>query len=584
MPVHNAYIAALFDELADLLEIDEANPFRVRAYRNAARVVGTWPETIADMVKRGEDLTALPGIGKDLAGKIAEIARAGRLGLLDEEARRVPRSLRALMHLPGVGPKRARAIWQAFGAVDLRKLETLAVQGRLREIPGFGEKTERAILDELKSREEGRAEGGRTLLPVAEQVLAPLAAHLKGAHGVSRVEAAGSFRRRLETVADLDILVTGDDALAAMERLASYEEVERVLARGETKSTVLLRSGMQVDVRAVARSSFGAALLYFTGSKAHNIALRALALKRGLKINEYGLFRGGRKLAGRAEQEIYAALDLAFIEPELRENRGEIEAAREGKLPKLVVEGDLKGDLHAHTTETDGKLSLEEMAREAERLGYEYLAITDHTKRLTVARGLNVERLSRQLHAIDRLNARLKKLRILKSSEVDILEDGSLDLPDEWLRELDLAVCSVHHKFNLTAAKQTERIIRAMDNPYCSILGHPTGRLIGTRDAYEVDLERVIAAAAERGVCLELNAQPERFDLSDTNALAARRAGALVAISTDAHSGNDLHNMRFGVAQARRAWLEKRDVLNTRGLAELLRLLARRKSRAAAAA
>ena len=569
MPIHNSDMAELFEKTADILEIEGANPFRVRAYRNAARVVGTWPSDLASQVKRGERLPKMPGIGKDLAGKIEEIARSGHLKLFDELKREVPVAVIELLRLPGLGPKRVRLLQEKLHVGSLADLGKAVRAGKVRELPGFGDKIEKGIRSALEKRKSPE----RVRLALVEPVAASLVEYLRESKGVLEVEPAGSFRRRVETVGDLDILVTAEKSSDVMERFFKYEDVDEVLAFGPTRSTVRLKSGLQVDLRVVAEESFGAALYYFTGSKAHNIAVRAQAVKRGLKINEYGVFRGTRRVAGRSEKEVFKTVGLPYIEPELRENRGELEAARRKKLPRLVTLEDIRGDLHAHTRETDGRGTLESMAEAARELGYEYLAITEHSRRLTVARGLTPERLKAQLRKIDALNARFKGFQLLKAIEVDILEDGSLDLPDDVLTLLDLTVCSVHSKFDLPEARQTERIIRAMDNRYFRILGHPTGRLIGSRDPYSANVERLIEAARDRGRFLEINAQPERMDLTDTYCHLAKDRGVKLAISTDAHSENDLANMPFGVSQARRGWLEASDVLNTRTLAQLLRLL-----------
>ena len=400
--------------------------------------------------------------------------------------------------------------------------------------------------------------------------------YLKSLPGVQEAIAAGSFRRGKETVGDIDFLVTCKDANAVdplMEAFVVFPEVMKTLARGSTKSTVLLSNGLQVDLRVVPPKSYGAALVYFTGSKAHNIAVRAIAVKKGFKLNEYGLFKGARRVAGKTEEEVYQKLGLLWAPPELRENQGEVDAAREGTLPELIRLEQLRGDLHAHTVATDGRRTLEEMAAAARARGYEYLAITDHTKRLTVAKGQDEKRLREQMQAIDQLNAGFSKFQILKSAEIDILEDGTLDLPDSVLRDLDIRVCSVHYKFNLSLEKQTERIIRAMDNRYCDILAHPTGRLIGKREAYGVDMDRIIAAAAERGVFIELNSQPDRLDMTDIYCRKAKSAGVKIVLSTDSHSDTELDFIRFGLLQARRGWLSAGDVLNTRSWTAVRKLL-----------
>ncbi len=573
MPVHNSDIASIFDEIADMLEIQGDNPFRVRAYRNAARLIAGLPMSVADMVERGEDLTVLQGIGKELAAKITEIVKTGTLAKLKEIEERTPPELSRLMKVAGLGPKRVKVLYEKLGVKDFEGLRQAAEKHLIRELPGFGEKTEQKILEDIAGAEK---RGQRVKLVVAEEVARSLVGHLSKARGVKNVEVAGSYRRRCETVGDLDILAVCGEGSDIMDRFVNYEDVKTVMSRGDTKAAAVLRTGIQVDVRVVPEESYGAALHYFTGSKAHNIAVRTLGVKRDLKINEYGVFRGGRRIAGRTEEEVYRQVGLPYIEPELREDRGEIEAAREGRLPKLVTEEDIRGDLHVHTKATDGRHSIEEVAGEAMRRGYEYIAVTDHSKRVTVAGGIDSKRLVEQVKEIDRLNGRLAGFVVLKAVEVDILEDGSLDLPDEALALLDLTVCAVHSKFNLSRKKQTERIIRAMDNPFFNILAHPTGRLIDERNPYDVDMEALIEAARERGCFLELNGHPDRLDLSDIHCKAAKEAGVKIAVSTDAHSMNDLKLMRFGVYQARRGWLGPEDVLNTRRLSDLKKLLIRR--------
>ncbi len=579
MKMHNNDVAELFDRLADLLEIEGANPFRVRAYRNAARLIRSLPRDVADMVAAGEDLTRLPGIGEDLAGKIKTIVETGTLPLLEEEARKVPPELAELLEIEGLGPKRVKVLHEVLGVRSLEDLERAVNAGKVRELPGFGEKTERAILEGIQRL---RAQYGRMLLATAEPVAEALREHLAATSGVERVEIAGSYRRRKETVGDLDILAIAAPDSPVMDRFTTFEAVARVQSKGTTRSTVHLRSGLQVDLRVVAPQSYGAALQYFTGSKAHNIAVRRLAVKRGLKINEYGIFRGSRRIGGAEEEAVYASVDLPWIPPELREDRGEIEAAMAGRLPDLITQDHIRGDLHVHSKHTDGRYSIEEMARAARDLGYEYIAVTDHSRRVAMAHGLDEKRLRQELEEIDRLNERLEGIRILKGCEVDILEDGRLDLPDSVLAELDLTVCSVHYRFNLPREKQTARILRAMDNPYFTILGHPTGRLINERDPYDVDLDRIIRHAAERGAILELNAQPSRLDLTDTACQQAKELGVKIAISTDAHTVHDLRFMRYGIDQARRGWLEAGDVVNTLPLNDLLDLMAKtRHARAA---
>jgi DNA polymerase (family 10) len=572
MPVHNTEIAGAFDHLADLLEIEGANPFRVRAYRNAARTIGDLPHSVADMLAKGEDLAELPGIGEDLAAKIAEFVETKRLPLLEEVKRRTPAGLVELTAIPGIGPKRAKLLFDKLKIRSVADLKKAAAAGKLHEISGFGTKTELKLGEELKHKREVQQ---RFRLDAAEDFAEPLLQHLKRSKGVKQAVIAGSYRRRKETVGDLDILVAADKDSDVMERLIGYDEVAEVAGHGDTRSTVVLRSGLQVDLRVVPEESYGAALHYFTGSKAHNIAVRKLGVARGLKINEYGVFRGTRRVAGATEESVFDQVSLPFIAPELREDRGEIDAAAAGRLPKLVRLEDLRGDLHAHTTASDGKSSLAEMAKAAQTLGYEYLAITDHSRHATVARGLDPRRLARQIKAIDKLNARLKGIQILKACEVDILADGTLDLPDAILTDLDLRVCAIHYKFDLSEREQTERVIRAMDNPYFNIFAHPTGRLLGERAAYPIDLERILKAAKERGCTIEINAHPTRLDIDDHVCRLAKDMGVKVAISTDAHSTDGLRFMKYGIGQARRGWLEASDVLNTRSWPELRKLLKR---------
>jgi DNA polymerase (family 10) len=568
--VHNADVAAAFEEMADLLEIEGANPFRVRAYRFAARTLRDLPAEVGEMVAKGDDLTSLPGIGDDLAGKIKEILATGTAAAIEAQRKRVPATLTELLRIPGLGPKRVKTLAHELKIRSLSELQTAAQAGRVRTLAGFGEKTEQHILDALATR---LAEAPRVQRAVAIPSAEALVAYLEQSSGVSRVIAAGSYRRGLETIGDLDILVTAPAGRAVMDRFVAYQEVRDVLARGETKSSVRLQSGLQVDLRVVPQDSYGAALLYFTGSKAHNVVLRQLAQQRGLKLNEYGVFRGDKPIAGDTEESVYASLGLPWIPPELREGRGEIDAAKAGRLPHLVDLQDLKGDLHAHTKATDGRHSLQEMAEAARLRGLRYFAITDHSRRLTMAKGLDSARLLQQTEAIDRLNATLSGITILKGIEVDILEDGNLDLPDDVLGRLDLVVGAVHSLFKLSKQKQTDRILKAMDHPHFSILAHPSGRLIGRREPYDVDMLRIIRKARERRCFLEINAHPERLDLTDIHCRMAKEEGVLLAVNTDAHSMLDLENARFGVGQARRGWLDKTDVLNTRPYAELRKLL-----------
>ena len=564
MPIHNSDIATIFSRVADLLEIENANPFRVRAYRNAARVISGMGRSIPEMVAGDADLTELPGIGADLSKKIREIVQTGTLKQLGEIEKRVPPTLADLLGIPGLGPKRVGTIYRELGIQTLNGLREAAEAGRIRELDGFGEKTEQQILSGIGA---GAGEGEqRVKLVDAEEFAEPLVAYLREAPGVKAISVAGSYRRRKETVGDLDILVTQRRDADVMERFVAYDDVDRVVSRGKTRSTVILRSGLHVDLRAVAAVSYGAALHYFTGSKAHNVAVRRMAIRQGLKVNEYGVFREDERIAGKTEEAVYEAVGLPYIPPELRENRGEIEAAGAGELPELITEADIRGDLHAHTKATDGRHSIEEMARAALDRGYAYLAITEHSKQVSVADGMDADRLAAHIREIERVNDRIDGITLLKGVEVDILADGSLDLPDGILSELDLVIASIHYRFGLSDDRQTERLLAAMDNPHVSILGHPTGRLIGEREPLGIDMGRVMAKARDRGVCLELNAFPDRLDLNEIHCKMAREAGVTVVISTDAHSTDGLGMMRYGVGQARRGWLTPADVLNTAGL------------------
>ena len=575
MPIHNNDVAAIFDELADLLEIKGENPFRVRAYRNAARTVAGLSRSVADLAAEEKGLDGIPGIGRDLADKIRTIVATKKLPLLEEMKKELPEGLSALMKVRGLGPKRIAALHKALDVSSLADLRKAASEGKIRDLPGFSEKTEQALLEELGKTKVTERGPERFKRAIAEQMVTPLFEELKKARGVEEIAIAGSYRRQAETVGDVDILVAAEKSRDVMDRFVRYDDVSQILAEGDTKSSVLLRGGLQVDLRVVPLESWGAALHYFTGSKAHNIAIRLMGVKRKLKVNEYGVFRGDKMIAGRTEEEIYKLFGMPYIEPELREDRGEIQAALEGRLPHLVELRDIRGDLHTHTTATDGRYTAEEMAEAAKKRGYDYLAVTDHSKRVTMAHGLDEARLARAVKEIDKLNARLKGITLLKSIECDILVDGSLDLSDAILGELDLVSCSVHYNFNLSKDKQTERVIRALDNPRVNIFCHPTGRLINEREAYEIDLEKVMRAAVERGCFLELNAHPDRLDFDDVHCQMAKGLGLKIAVSTDAHSTDDLDLMRFGIGQARRGWIEPGDVINTRRLPELRRLLKR---------
>lgn len=579
-PFTNAGAAAVFNEIADLLEIQGSDTYRVRAYRNAALTLGGMRRSLQEMLRAGERFESLPGIGKDLAGKLEEITATGTCHLLDELHEQVPPGLVDMLRLPGMGPRRVQSLHRSLGVTSLEDLQRAALAGKVRMVRGFSAAGEVRLLEAL-----GQRLGEERRFPVARatEIAEALCAHLRHAPGVKHVVIAGSLRRRRDTVGDIDLLVTADADSPVTDRFVGTPGVERVLAHGDSRSSVMLHEGIQVDLRVVGAESFGSAQLYFTGSKAHNVALRKRAQEVGLKLNEYGLFSGNKRIAGATEQAVYAALGLAWIEPELREDRGELQAAAEERLPRLVTLHDLRGDLHAHTTCSDGRDSLLSMAEAARIRGMEYLAVTDHSPRVAMLHGLDADGLARQSDTIDELNPTLHGVRLLKSVEVDILDDGSLDLPDSVLQRQDLVVAGIHERFDLPRERQTERLLRAMDHRCFTILAHPTGRLLAQRPGCDVDMERVIRHARERGCFLELNAQPLRLDMDDVACRMARDAGVLVSIGSDAHSAQQLEHLAYGLGQARRGWLEPAHVLNTRPLPALLRLIAATMSRSAPA-
>jgi len=569
MPVQNAEIVTMFDQAADLLEIKGDNPFRVRAYRRAARTIEGLPQSVGSMLAKEADLSELPGIGKDLAGKIAGIVESGHFDLLDQLKKKLPGDLGAMAGLPGLGPKRIKLLYDKAKVRTLDDLRRAIKVGKLHGLHGFGPVIEKKLAAAL---EKPLAEK-RFKLAVAEAEAESLVAFLRDK---GQVVVAGSYRRRRDTVGDLDILVTSKQGPAVGDKLVGYDNVADVLAHGPTRTTVLLRSGIQVDLRAVPEESYGAALLYFTGSKAHNIALRGIANARKWKLNEYGLFSGKRRIAGASEEEVYRKLGLAYIPPEMREDRGEIALALNGELPRLISAGDMRGDLHVHSDWTDGTASIANMAAAAQACGYAYMALTDHSRRQTMSHGLDPAKVARQLREIDKINGAFKGFTILKGIEVDILKDGELDLPDATLAQLDVVIASVHSFFDLPREAQTQRMILAMRNPHVSIVGHPSGRLIGEREPYDIDMDAITSTARDLDCYLEINAEPDRLDLNDIHAHMAKSKGVKIAISTDAHSVNAFQYMRFGVDQARRAWLTADDVINTRQFGDLRKLLKRR--------
>jgi DNA polymerase (family 10) len=586
--VENLAIARVLGEIADLLELKDENPFKIRAYRNAVQVVKETGDRLADL--SDADLRALPGIGKDLAGRIREICSTGSCTIREELLVEFPASILELLHLQGVGAKTVAAIYRGLNIATLNDLEQAATAGALRKLRGMGEKKEQLI---LKAIAERRQHEGRHLLAETADVAEKLVAYLREQAPGAAIEAVGSLRRGTETCGDLDILVTGAEA-GIMDAFTRYPLVERVLGRGDTKSSVLLGKGFQADLRLVPAESRGAALQYFTGSKAHNIALRQRALDQGFLLNEYGLFRQvegdsdadagadstGERVAGDTEEGIYRTLGLAYVEPALRENRGEIAAAAANALPQLITLGDLRGDLHMHTVETDGKDDIETMARAARDAGYEYIAITDHSQSLAMANGLDETRALAHAARIREIGARLDGITLLAGIECDIRPDGTMDLADDCLAQLDIVVASVHSAFNLEPAQMTQRMLRAIENPYVDIMGHATGRMLLRREPYIVDVDALLRAAAARGVAFEINSQIYRLDLNDVHARLAKQRGVKLVISSDAHSQRGLDVVRWGVQVARRAWLEPGDVLNTKPLVDFRHALRRHRQTA----
>lgn len=568
--IANAEIARALDQLADLLELQNDNPFRVRAYRNAARSIANETRSVAERIAEGFDPDDLPGVGEGIAARIQTLVETGHLPDLDTANRKWPASLIDLLQVPNLGPKRVRSLYQALNITTLAELKKAVDDGHVADLPGFGSKLATKIGDAIQHVEEATR---RFRLADAESLAAPLMEFLQRLTGVSRAEIAGSLRRRKETVGDLDIVLEARDPHETLARVVQYSGIRDVASRGPTRATVHLAMGLQVDIRVISSPSFGAALYYFTGSKAHNVAVRKIAQAMGLKLNEYGLYRGTHRIAGKSEAEVATALGIEWIPPELREDSGEIEMARQHRLPKLITVDGLRGDLHAHTRESDGHDSLEAMAAAAQRLGYQYLAITDHTQSTRIASGLNAARLLGQIQAIDRLNQQFDGFRLLKSAETDILRDGSLDLPDSILKKLDFVLATIHSDFGLSESEQTRRLLKAFDNPLVKGLAHPTCRLIGERPPIKFDQDSVFRAAAAREIFLEVNSQPARLDLNDQLCRHAVQLGVALAISSDAHSVADLAKVRYGVDQARRGWVEAEHVVNTQSLSHLQRAL-----------
>ncbi len=566
----NQEIARIFNDIADLLEIKGENPFRIRAYRRAALNIESLTKDVAETQKN--ELMKIPGIGQDLAGKIEEFVKTGKMQAYEDLKKEVPEGLSVLISVPSLGPKTAKLLFEKLKIKNLEDLERFAREHKLVGLPGIKEKTEENIIKGIEMLKRGmdRQPLGK-VLPIADDILE----HLRKKVPIHKISIAGSIRRWKDTIKDIDILATSQDPKAVMNAFIHLPHVKDVLMHGPTKSSVIIHEGLQVDLRVVEEDSFGAALAYFTGSKSHNIRLREMAVKSGLKINEYGIFRerDDRKLGGKEEADVYKILGLPYIPPELREDSGEIEAATEGRLPNLVSLSDIKGDLHVHTKRSDGSHDFEELIEEAKKRGYEYIAITDHSKGLGIARGLSEERLLEEKKEIEAINKKLKGFRLLAGVEVDIRSDGHMDFVDEILKEMDIVVASIHSGFRQSRDQITKRMVSAMRNPYVSVIAHPTGRLIGERDPYDVDMDEILKVAKETDTAMEINAYPLRLDLNDIYARKAKEMGIPTVISTDTHITNQFDYMAYGVSIARRGWLEKKDVLNTLSYSLLIKAL-----------
>ncbi|MCH7978075.1 MAG: DNA polymerase/3'-5' exonuclease PolX [Acidobacteria bacterium] len=574
--MENKEIIQIFSETADLMEIAGQDAFRIRSYRNAIQAIENLTERLEDILSDAErKLTDIPSIGKGMAAHIGEICQSGQLSVHQELCSRYPPVALKLLQIQGLGPKGTALLFQHFRVQSLEDVEQLAREGKLRDLPRMGEKLEQKI---LKSIEAYKRSAGRYLIDVADGLAAELREYLAQSRGVKKVTSAGSLRRGCESIGDLDLLVTGGSRKQTADHLLKFPKVAEVIASGENKVSVKLKEGIQVDVRMLAPESYGAAMQYFTGSKAHNVALRDRAKRMGYKLSEYGLFRisDDRKVAGRTEEEVYQALDLSYIEPELRENSGEIDAAAAGKLPRLLRQEDIRGDLHMHTTATDGRCSILEMAQAAQQRNLEYIAITDHSQALAMANGMNEKRVLAQIKEIRKAESRLEGFRIFAGTEVDIHREGRLDLDNEVLAQLDVVVASVHSLMNLPAEQMTDRLLAAFENPYLNILAHPTGRLVLRREAFGFDLEKIVAEARRRNIAMEVNSFPDRLDLRENHIRLCKQRGVKLVISTDSHHTKHLSHLKYGVLMARRGWLEKRDVLNTLPAAKFQQAIKRR--------
>lgn len=572
----NQLIAKQLTQLADLLEFTGANPFRLRAYRNGARVISDMTDSIAKMVSEGVDLTKFDGIGKGVAQKCVELVETGNLTQLDELLEEVPKSVLDLLNIPGLGPKKAAVLFKEMNITTLDALQAACEGGELQKLSGFGEKTEKAILEGIAF---AASAGKRILWSEADLIAEDLRQHMESCKAIKQMEFAGSYRRGKETIGDLDLLVDADDSKIVMDHFVEFERFSSVIARGDTKISIRLDDDFQVDLRVVPKDAFGAALQYFTGSKEHNVRVRGLARQMDMKVNEWGVYEvdedGNEKwIAGRTEKDVYAALGLPVFHPETREDRREFEWSERKRVPQLVQEKDILGDLHMHTTATDGKNSIEEMAEKARSRGLKYIVITDHSKRVAMANGLDGKRLQAQWKKIDAINEKSEDdFLILKGIECDILENGDMDLADQVLAKADFVIASLHYGQKQPRQQITDRIVGALENPHVSMIAHPTGRLINKRDAYDVDLDVVFEAARANGKLLELNASPMRLDLNDVYLLKAKSMGIPIVINTDAHSTRGLDNMKYGIKQARRGYLTKKDVANTRDWNELAEMI-----------
>jgi DNA polymerase (family 10) len=572
--MNNSRIAEIFEKIADILEIQQENPFRIRAYRKAAETLENISEDVSELEE--DRLLELPGIGADLASKIKEFLKTGRISAYEKLRKKIGHSLLDMLSIPGVGPKTAKLLHEKFKIKSLADLEAKAKAHKIRGLPGIKEKTEENILKGLAFLKK---DTGRMCLDTAFTTAENVISALKKLPQVAKISPAGSLRRMKETVRDIDILATSKRGEGVMDAFVNLQDVAAITAQGPTKSSVLTKGNIQVDLRVVAPESYGAALMYFTGSKAHNIKMREMAVKKGLKINEYGVFRakGNKAIAGKSEEEIYSLFKMPYIEPELREGMGEIEAARRDKLPELVKLKDIRGDFHAHTKESDGLFSMEEIAGFARDKKYEYIVISNHSKSLKIAGGMSDKMLLKQTEKVRRFNKRSKGIKLLAGSEVDILDDGSLDYSDSILRELDFVIAAIHTGFRQSKAKLTSRIVKAMQNRYVNAIAHPSGRLIGERDAYELDYEKMFAAAKETGTAIEINAHPKRLDLTDVNCRRAKELGVKFAIATDTHTRAHMDNMIYGVSVARRGWVERKDILNCRNLNEVKKFVRKKR-------